>query len=85
MIDSYDIMHTTSNLDFANYTYFAVLVDGAATIKGQAFTTSGPIIVPVGISQASQVAGAGALGVLGRKKPEATKTLNSDGTWSIKG
>ncbi len=86
MIDSYDVIHTIGSLDFANYTYFAILVDGAATIKGESITTTGPIMVPVGISVAAQVSGAGVLGVLGRKKPEATRTLNSDGkTWSIKG
>jgi hypothetical protein len=84
-MDSYDAIHTIANLDFSGYTYFSVLVDGAATIKGNTITTNGPVIVPVGISKAGQVSGAGVLGVLGRKKPEITRTLNTDGSWSIKG
>jgi hypothetical protein len=85
-MDSYEVIHTISNLDFVNYNYFYILVDGVATIKGNAITTTGPVMVPVSISKAGQVSGAGVLGVLGKKKPEATRVLNSDGkTWSIKG
>lgn len=84
-MDSYDVIHTIVNLDFSGYTYFYILVDGAATIKGNSITTTAPILVPVSISNATQISGAGVLGVLGRKKPELTHSFNSDGTWSIKG
>jgi hypothetical protein len=84
MNDSYDIIHTIGNLDFTAYLYFGILVDGAATIKGNSITTTGPVIIPVSISKSSQISGAGVIGVLGRHNPDATRTLNSDGTWSIK-
>ena len=85
MIDSYDVIHPVGSLNFSGYTYFAIVVDGVATIKGESITTTAPITIPVSISNTSQISGGGVIGVLGRKKPENTKTLNSDGTWSIKG
>lgn len=84
-MDSYEVMHTIANLDFVNYTYYYVLVDGAATIQGQAITTTGPIMIPLCVGKTGQVVGAGVLGLFGKKKPEDTRVLNTDGSWSIKG
>lgn len=81
---SYDAIHTIPNLDFTRYLYFGVLVDGVATIKGNTITTTGPIIVPVSIGKAGLVSGAGVLGLIGRLNPDATRTLNTDGSWNIK-
>lgn len=84
MNDSYDVIHTIGSLNFTKYLYFGILVDGTATIKGESITTTTPIIIPVSISNDSQISGGGVIGVLGRFNPDATKTLNSDGSWSIK-
>jgi hypothetical protein len=84
MNESYDVIHTIGSLDFTTYLYFGILVDGTAVIKGESITTTGPVIVPVSISRPTHISGGGVLGVLGRRNPDATKTLNSDGTWSIK-
>jgi len=84
MNDSYDAIHAPGNEDFTRYLYFGVLVDGTATIKGNTITTTGPIIVPVSIGKAGLVSGGGVLGLLGRLNPDATRTLNTDGSWNIK-
>lgn len=91
-MDSYNVIHTIGSLDFTGYTYFHVLVDGTAIIKGESITTTGPILIPVTISNSSQISGAGAIGLVGKKKPEAfhqgppgQNGVNTDGTWSIKG
>jgi hypothetical protein len=81
---SYDAIHTLGNVDFTRYLYFGVLVDGVATIKGNTITTTGPIIVPISIGKAGLVSGAGVLGLIGRLNPDATRTLNTDGSWNIK-
>jgi hypothetical protein len=66
---NYDIIHTITNIDVSKYNYFAILLDGTGTVKGESITTTGPIILPVAIRTASDVSGA---------------NLNSDGTWAIK-
>ena len=83
-MDSYEAFHALGSLDFTNYVYYGVLVDGVATIQGNSITTTSAEMIPVAICKAGEVSGAGVLGLVGKKKPEATKTLNSDGTWSIK-
>jgi hypothetical protein len=81
---NYEIIHTITNIDVSKYNYFAVLIDGTGTIKGESITTTGPVILPISIRVASEVSGDGIKAVFGIKKPEITKTTNSDGTWSIK-
>lgn len=88
-MDSYEVMHTYSNLDFTGYTYFQICVNAGDTLtyKGNAITPSGaPVVLNLAVSAASDVAGTSNTVVfLGKKRPELTKTLNSDGTWGIKG
>lgn len=91
-MDSYNVIHTLSNLDFSGYTYFYIIVDGAATINGESITTTGPINIPVTISNPSQISGGGVVGLIGKKKPQAFAPgppgqggVNTDGTWNIKG
>ncbi len=91
-MDSYNVIHTLSNLDFSGYTYFYIIVDGTATIKGESITTTGPINIPVTISNTSQISGGGVVGLIGKKKPQAFAPgppgqggVNTDGTWNIKG
>jgi hypothetical protein len=88
-MDSYEVMHTYSNLDFTGYTYFQVCVNDGDTLtyKGNSITPSGgPVVLNISVSNANDVVGTTSTVVfLGKKRPELTKTLNSDGTWSIKG
>lgn len=91
-MDSYNVIHTLGSLDFTGYTYFQILVDGAAVIKGESLTTTGPILIPVTISNATQISGAGVKGLIGKRNPESFATgpagqggLNTDGTWNIRG
>jgi hypothetical protein len=91
-MESYGVLHTLGNTNFNDYVYYHILVQGEATIKGNTITTTGPILIPVTISNASQISGAGVIGLIGKKKPEAfaggppgQNGVNTDGTWSIKG
>lgn len=88
-MDSYEVMHTYGNLDFTGYTYFQICVNDGDTLiyKGNTISPSGaPVVLNLAVSAASDVAGTSNTVVfLGKKRPELTKTLNSDGTWSIKG
>lgn len=80
-----NIIHTIGSLDFTNYEYHQILVDGAATINGESITTNGPITLDIGITNSSQISGAGVLGLIGKKRPELLSNTNTDGTLSIKG
>mgnify|MGYP003635992318 FL=1 len=91
-MDSYNVIHTIGNLNFSGYTYFYIIVDGAAVIKGESITTTGPINIPVTISNASEISGVGVKGLIGKIKPQELARgpigqggLNTDGTWNIKG
>lgn len=88
-MSSYEVMHTLSQVqsNYTGYTYFEAVVDGGATLgyKGTTFTPVNTITIKVAIDSPTDVVGTtGDVVFLGRKKPKLTRTLNSDGTWSIK-
>ena len=87
-MDSYEVMHTYSNLNFSAYTYFQVVVNAGDTLsyKGNTITpTGGPVVLNLSVSKPADVVGTSTtVAFLGRKRPELTHTTNSDGTWSIR-
>lgn len=86
-MDSYEVIHTLTNVDFTGYTYFQIYVDGGASLvyKGNTIAPTNSTVFNLSVKAASDIAGSsGDIAFLGKKKPEITKNLNSDGTWSIK-
>tara|TARA_R110000803_G_scaffold188872_1_gene251341 strand:+ start:422 stop:691 length:270 start_codon:yes stop_codon:yes gene_type:complete len=89
-MDSYEVMHTLSqvNINYTGHTYFQAVVDGGATLgyKGTLFAPANTVVMNVSISSPLDIVGTtGDVVFLGKKKPELTRLLNTDGTWSIKG
>jgi hypothetical protein len=78
-----NIIHSIGNTDFNTYEYHSVLINGNATLHGETINTTAPIIIPVGVTNSSQVTGA--IFLIGKKRPELLSSINSDGTLSIKG
>jgi hypothetical protein len=88
-MDSYEVMHTLAQVqsNYTGYTYFQAIVDAAATLtyKGTTFTPANTITINIAISSPNDLVGTlGNVVFLGKKRQEITRTLNSDGTWSIK-
>lgn len=74
-----EVIHTVAGADFNKYWYIGVYIPASqtATINGVA-VGGGPIIIPVGISSASQISGAGSF-LIGKKK--FGETSGTTGFW----
>jgi len=78
-----NIIHSLGNADYNTYEYHSILVNGTATIHGETITSQSSVIIPVGVTNSGQTSGS--VYLIGKKRPELTTSLNSDGTLSIKG
>jgi len=86
-MDSYEVIHTLSNVNFSAYTYYQVYVDGGASLvyKSNTIAPTNTIVLNLAVCSSSDIAGsAGDIAFLGKKRPELTASYNSDGTWNIR-
>lgn len=82
-MSGYSTIHELGNADFDNYQYHEVYLIGGntVTIKGESFTPSTDITLPIGITSTNGTSGT--MYLIGKKKPEAYRS--ADGTYPIKG